>query len=301
MPTWGVVTTVKAPEEHVLAFIAHHLSLGASCVWVYFDNPDDPAYQRVSTLAKVKAVRCTDWYWILRGGRHVRITRRQISNCRDARRVSNLDWLCHIDVDEFLFAPEPIADILASVPADVLGLVMEPFEALHDPDAPDDIFTSRHFRGPVHGTHRSLQPAIFGESAPLLLKGTLGHGLGKSFSRAKVRGLVPGLHFPLLKGKAVRLPFHPALRVLHFHAHDPVAWRQTLPFRLGRGGVYNCAPEKVMWSYLTKASDDEIDRFYKDAMGIRSETIALLQANDRLITTDLGLKHKVAALLAGRL
>ena len=40
MASWSLVATVKAPEEKVLAFAAHHLSLGANHLWLYFDDPD---------------------------------------------------------------------------------------------------------------------------------------------------------------------------------------------------------------------------------------------------------------------
>ncbi|NJS39027.1 MAG: glycosyltransferase family 2 protein [Rhodobacteraceae bacterium] len=182
MVSWGLVTTVKAPEEQVLAFLAHHLSLGAARIWVYFDNPDDPAFDRVAALPRVTATRCTDVYWVLRGGRHSRHQNRQARNARDAQKACKLDWLGHIDVDEFLHAPRPIADTLATVPAEVPNILMEPFEAMHDPALPDDIFTARQFRGPLHRQHRDLQPAIFGPSAAVIPKGTLGHGIGKAFA-----------------------------------------------------------------------------------------------------------------------
>ena len=300
MPTWGVVATVKAPEEQVLAFIAHHLALGAACIWIYFDDPNDPAFALVSRLARVKAVLCTDWYWILRGGRHPRVSLRQARNCSHAQRGCRLDWLAHIDVDEYLFAPEPVADILAKVPAAVPCVVMEPFDALNSPDAPDDILRSRHFRGALLHQNIGLQAAIFGQSASLLTKGTLGHTLGKSFCRTGVRGLVLGLHFATLKGDTLCPPFHPTLRLLHFHAQDRAAWRLALPFRLGKGGAYSGRSDQQLRGVLTNASEAVIDVFYDDVMTLTPEKAALLRANDRLITTDLGLRGKVAALLEGK-
>ena len=40
-PSWAVVATVKAPQDKVLACVAHHLSIGAAQVFLYFDDPDD--------------------------------------------------------------------------------------------------------------------------------------------------------------------------------------------------------------------------------------------------------------------
>ncbi len=300
MVSWGLVTTVKAPEEQILAFLAHHLSLGAARIWVYFDNPDDPAFDRVAALPRITATRCTDVYWVLRGGRHSRHQNRQARNARDAQKACKLDWLGHVDVDEFLHAPRPIADTLAAVPAEVPNILMEPFEAMHDPTLPDDIFTARQFRGPLHRQHRDLQPAIFGPSTSYLPKGTLGHGIGKSFCRPHVKGLSLRLHSVFLNKERLPTPFHRSLRILHFHAQDPAAWERALPFRLSQG-AYNCDIDRPLQTHLTDASQDVIRQFYADTMTLTPEKTALLQEHGRLITCDLALRAKVEALLAGRL
>jgi hypothetical protein len=298
MPTWGLVATIKAPEEQVLAFVAYHLSLGATRIWLYFDDPDDPAFARVSTLPRVTATRCTDWYWLLRGGRDSRHQKRQIANARHALSRSRLDWLGHIDVDEVLHASRPVADILAEVPSAVPSLQMEPFEALHDPDLPDDIFTARQFRGPLRDCGADLVPAIFGPMAPLLAKGSLGHTLGKCFLRPGARGLVLDLHFPLLQDKRLQPPFHPDLRLLHFHAQNPAAWRRSLPFRLAQG-AYHHPIERPLKAFLTTATEADLQEFYRHVMTLTPEKAALLQQHDRLITADLGLRAKVDRLLSG--
>ena len=42
-PSWGTVTTLRAPLAVVLAFVAHHRAAGAAEVWLFFDDPADPA------------------------------------------------------------------------------------------------------------------------------------------------------------------------------------------------------------------------------------------------------------------
>jgi len=300
MVRWGLVSTVKAAEDQVLAFVAHHLSLGAKRIWLYFDDPDDPVFARVAKLPGVTAIRCTSVYWALRGGSDERHQTRQARNARDAQRRCKLEWLGHIDVDEFLYAPRPVSEVLADIPADVPNLLMDPFEAMHDPTLPDDIFTARHFRGILHKPYRSLHPAIFGPVADMLGKGGLSHGIGKSFCRPSVRGLALRLHLVTINKERLDTPFHPELRILHFHAQDPVAWRRALPFRLVRG-AYHHPPERPLQAFLTNASEEDIDQFYEATMTLTPEKIALLEAHGRLITTDLGLRAKVADLLEGRL
>ena len=220
MVSWGLVATVKAPEDQVLAFIAHHLSLGAARLWIYFDDPDDPAFARVAALPRVTATRCTPMYWAMRGGRDDRHQNRQIRNARHAQRTCTLDWLGHIDVDEFLHAPRPVADILGQVPAEVPNLMMDAFEAMHDPDLPDDIFTARHFRGPLRHQHDALRRAILGPLADVVTAGNIGHTNGKTFCRPAVKGLSLRIHQVTIHKERLNTPFDPDLRVLHFHAQD---------------------------------------------------------------------------------
>jgi Glycosyl transferase family 2 len=300
MPSWGLVATVKAPEEQVLAFIAHHLSLGCDWIWIFFDDPEDPTHDRVASLPRVTATRCTDVYWVMRGGRHSRHQNRQLRNAREAQKACKLDWLGHIDVDEFLHAPKPVAEVLANMPPEATNLMMEPFEAMHDASLADDIFTARHFRGPLHRQHRDLQPAIFGPAAAILPKGSLGHTIGKSFCRPSVKGISLRLHSVFLNKERLHTPFHPSLRILHFHAHDPVAWAGSLPFRLA-SGAYSFAADQALKDHLTGANDTKIRAFYDAVQTLTPEKIALLQAHDRLITTDLDLRAKVDQLLAGTL
>jgi hypothetical protein len=296
MLRWGLVTTVKAPLPQVLAFIAHHLSLGAARIWVHFDDPDDPSLAPVARLPGVTAIACSDSYWLARKGRPDRHQNRQFRNARETQKACDLDWIGHLDVDEFLHAPRPVAEILAEMPAAALGLRVEPFEAMHDPALPDDIFTARQFRGPLREAHRDLRGPVLGDYQHILPKGHLSHAAGKCFCRPQVRGLQLRLHNVLLHGERLDLPNHPELRLLHFHAQDHAQWRKALPFRLERG-AYQYHPE--LQAHLATADEDEIRRLYLTTQTLTPENALLLERHDRLITADLRLAAKVAALGPG--
>ena len=45
-------------------------------------------------------------------------------------RKAEVDWLAHIDVDEFLWPAEPLAPLLAALPADIPYARVRPIEAL---------------------------------------------------------------------------------------------------------------------------------------------------------------------------
>jgi len=298
MPSWGLVMTVKAPEEQILAFIAHHLSLGASHFWFYFDDPDDPAFARIARLPRVTATRCTNWYWALRGGRPMRQQIVQIRNVRDAQRRCRLDWLGHIDVDEFLHASRPIADMLAEIPADVPNLAMDAFEAMHDPELPDDIFTARHFRATLRNQHTALRPAIFGPMTNYMTRGSISYPHGKSFCRPRAKGASLRVHSVFVNGKRLQTPFHPDLRVLHFHAQDPADWRRALPFRLAKGAYHHPGLEAFR-AFIATADEEALTEFYTETMTLTPEKIALLEAHGLLVTADLGLREKVKAFNSG--
>jgi hypothetical protein len=295
MPGWGLVATVKAPEDKVLAFVAHHLSLGASRVFLYFDDPEDPAHAAVARLSRVTATRCTEAYWAERGPRHDRHQNRQARNARDAYRRCSLDWLAHIDVDEFIHARRPVADILAEVPAETRVIKLEPFEAMHDPLLPDDIHTAREFRGAIRHEHWPLRRPTLGDYRRVIRDGMLSHTVGKVIFRTGIKGLFPRLHSVMLNGARLPTPdWHPELKLLHFHAQDRRAWREVLPFRLTRG-AYMYRP--LLQDFLLKATPEEIDAFYLQTQVLPPGVIPDLLAAGRLILADLGLRQKVRTLL----
>jgi hypothetical protein len=295
-PSWAVVATVKATEEKVLAFVAHHLSLGAAKVFLYFDDPDDPSADTVAAFSRVTATRCTEDYWAARGGRHERHQNRQSRNARDAYGRCATDWLCHIDVDEFILAHRPVADLLAEIPHETIVTRLEPFEAMHDPQLPDDIYTGRAFRGALRQPHRALRQRLLGPHAGVNPDGLLSHANGKVIFRTGIRGLAPRLHGVFLNGDRVEAGWLHDLKLLHFHAQDRQAWRAALPFRLTRG-AYQYRP--ALQTFLQGATPDEIDAFYLRTQVLTPDLLAPLQKAGRAIVADLGLRGKVAALRAG--
>lgn len=295
---WGIVATVKAAPEKVAAFVAHHLELGASRIWLYFDDPEDPAFPALSRLRRVTAIRCDDDHWARLSGRPERHQNRQSKNARAAYRACKLAWLAHIDVDEFLNLAQPeaetIADILATLPPAQWTLRVEPFEAMNDPSLTDDIFTARQFRGALKPRVAHLRSDVLGGYAKILPEGHLSHANGKSFFRTGIPDLQPRLHGAFYHGKRLPAPaFDRRLRLLHFHAQDRAEWIKALPFRVTRG-AYQYHPE--LQSLLQKAGPEEIAYFYNRTQRLTPELIALLASAGRLIEADLGLRAAVSRL-----
>lgn len=301
MATWSLVATVKAPEEKVLAFAAHHLSLGADHLWLYFDNPDQPIPGPLARHPRVTVTLCDEDHWLRTSKkRPPQHQNRQTQNARlTYRALVTSDWIVHIDVDEFIQTARPVATILDDAPAETIAMKLEPFEAMHDPLLPDDIYTSREFRGALRHEHWPRRRAALGPYRKVIRDGMLSHTVGKVIYRTRVPGLLPRLHAVMVDKEFVKTPdWQPEMKLLHFHAQDKAAWLAALPFRMTRG-AYQFRPE--LQAFLAEATPEDIDRFYRRTQILPTDLRDELAAVGRVIIADLGLRAKVQALCDGTL
>ena len=301
MASWSLVATVKAHEEKVLAFAAHHLSLGADHLWLYFDDPDQPIPAPLAAHPRVTITLCDEAHWARVGKKRPPAHQnRQAQNARYVYREHvTSDWIVHIDVDEFIQTPRPIATILDTTPPETIVMKMEPFEAMHDPLLPDDIFTAREFRGALRHEFWPRRRAALGPYRKVIRDGMLSHTVGKVIYRTRVPGLLPRLHTVMVDKEFVKTPdWHPELRLLHFHSQDKAAWLAALPFRMTKG-AYQFRPE--LQAFLAESGPEEIDRFYRRTQILSVELRDELVKVGRVILADLGLRAKVQALREGRL
>ena len=293
---FGLVATVKAPTEQLLAFLTWHLDQGASHISLYFDDPDDPAHdacRRLAGPAQLSLTRCDARHWARLKGRPDRHQNRQSKNAAHAYRASRLDWLGHIDCDEFLLArQQPLSEMLASLPSGQILCRAEPFEAMHDPSLADDIYTARAFRGALKAGHAALRGKVMGRYASYLPEAMLSHSVGKALFRCGISGLSPRLHGAFMGGERLPgPPFQPGLQLLHFHAQDRAAWTRALPFRLTRG-AYQYHPQ--LQAFLSAASPEEIADFYDETQILTPEKSRILRDAGRLAETDLRLTSRIA-------
>ena len=230
MTTWGVVATVKAPRGEILDFAAHHLELGAQRVYLYLDAPDPGTLAALKTHPKVRVVACDDAYWQRQGRRPVKHQVRQGRNATHAyRRRAEVDWLAHVDVDEFLWPETRVADALAALPSGVLSARVHPMEALAGdgtafkaliPKADRAEVTARLY--PTYGAH--------------LRAGFLSHVAGKLFVRTGLEGVELRIH-NMFVGEAQN-PHSVDLgqvALCHLHARPFGQWLDSYRYRLSRG------------------------------------------------------------------
>lgn len=301
MASWSLVATVKAPEDKVLAFAAHHLSLGAEHLWIFFDDPTRPIPEPLVGHPRVTVTLCDEDHWLRTSKRRPpQHQNRQTQNARlTYRELVTSDWIVHIDVDEFLLTPRPIATILDETPADTIAMRLEPYEAMHDPLLPDDIYTAREFRGALRHDHWPRRRLALGPYRKVIRDGMLSHSVGKTIYRTRVAGLLPRLHAVMLNKEIVATPdWQPEIKLLHFHAQDKAAWLAAVPFRISKG-AYQFRPE--LQAFLAEATPEEIDKFYRRTQILPLDLRDELVRDGRVILADLGLRQKVQALCAGGL
>ncbi|WP_394197146.1 glycosyltransferase family 2 protein [Litoreibacter albidus] len=198
VPSWGVVGTMDEPPELVAAYAAHHLWSGASAVHIYLDR-DNPRTRAL--LAPLKAVHVTvadKAYW--RSEMDIKVPkthqRRQTLNATHAYNVTDVDYLIHLDADEFVHQVEPLGAELRRLQR------MRPGHYLNIPNLervwlegePRDSIFSQNFRLPTKHLKGDFDALVL-DGAGLTRFGLTGHSEGKACSPTGY-DYVLGIHRP---------------------------------------------------------------------------------------------------------
>lgn len=237
MTRWGIVATVKAPERAVLDFAAWHLELGAHRLYIHLDAPDPALQARLKAHPRIRVTQTGAGYWAQHGRRPQKHQVRQTVNAtRVLARAPEVDWLAHIDVDEFLLPDHDVADHLAALPADILTARLRPVETLApagDIAPPDWALKAMSLDRP---TRRAQTERLFPTYARGLDGGFLSHVAGKLFARTTLAGAEFRIHNLLQDG--TRNPGHaelPGIALCHMHAPDAETWLAHYRFRHASG------------------------------------------------------------------
>ena len=215
--------TVREPVQLVLANVHYHLGQGASEVHVFLDDPEDPVGEFLKDLPNCTIYRCDAEHWarLNKGRRPPRQTRRQSVNATSVYQKTSVDWLIHMDADEFLYQKRPLAEELAYAPTAPGYLALQVRERAFD--AKQTALFDGLYRGPFHGRDALLVP-LFGETAPFLTHGVSGHSAGKSCVPVG-RDLRMSIHAPRTSKGERMPPLHSASTVLlHFDGLTRLHW-----------------------------------------------------------------------------
>lgn len=299
-PRWGVVSTIRAPLRQIARFAAWHLDLGASAILIYLDTPDPAAAEVLEGQRRVRVTQCDAAYWAGKRAR-TRDTHqmRQAFNATRAYRRTRLDWLAHIDVDEFLLLPRPMSQIMAETPADAPYMRLPPAEMLAQPDP---------WTGPVHfkltakqaQRRKSDLARIYPEFGAFVPEGFLSYTGGKNIARSGMEDIRLGIHAVLQKGERLREGYMPhGAYVGHAHAPSWEVFARHLDFRLAHGSYRKKEHETMKLQdvlHLTREAEGEtgLRRLYAEIAEAGPDLLARLAAHDMLISAQLDLDEKVA-------
>lgn len=240
-PTWGVVATIKAPARDILNFAAHHLDLGARRVHVYLDAPNEQAEAALRAHPKCRVILCDDDYWRrrTRNGRPENHQPRQSINathCLNKR--PQVDWLAHIDVDEFLWSASPLAAQLARLSPDTISARVRPIEALAPEPYKKDAEPYRCYKSCAlsQAERRAQTNAIYPTYGPYLNGGFLSHVAGKVFVRTGLPDISLRIH-NAFKNKILCDDVEELheLKLCHLHAATWDQWLAAYRYRLSHG------------------------------------------------------------------
>lgn len=307
--SWGVISTIKAPKQAVLNFCAHHLEMGADRLYIYLDEPDQDTFKSLKSHPKIRPVQCDAEWWAKRKSRPDKHQARQFLNARHAcNRRADVDWLTHIDCDEFLLSDQAVSEVLEAMPLSALCGRIRPIEALADdpqnPTQPDTCFKAFHL--PLKERNAATD-AIFPEFGPYLSGGFLSHVAGKMFFRAGI-GMKVKIHNAYLDDdENPGLVEMPDLSLAHLHAESWEAWRAQFDYRLDRGS-YRAAlgppPGRVksglnmhqmFHALIDSDGEDGLRRFHQEVCVATPELQARLADHGLLRRVNLELDRKRAA------
>jgi len=233
LPRWGTVTTTNAPLPEILDFAAWHLELGAHRVYLYLDEHMPEAQAVLEAHPKLRVFRTDAAWWEKRGRRPDKHQVRQGANARHANnRRPEVDWLAHIDTDEFLLPARSLAEQLAALPESCLCARVRPVEALAGP-GPVTRFKAFHLDP---SARRTAAEDCFPTWGRHLSGGLLSHVAGKLFFRAGTKRLQIRIHNITLDGteNPGQQPL-PDTELGHFHAADWEHFVRLYRFRLAQG------------------------------------------------------------------
>ncbi|WP_428928633.1 glycosyltransferase family 2 protein [Marinibacterium sp. SX1] len=232
LPRWGLASTIKAPRAEILRFAAWHLELGAHRLYIYLDDPESDAFDSLKAHPKIRVRRCDATWWRRHNGRRpAKHQLRQSVNATHAyARPAEVDWMAHVDVDEFLMPSGNMADTLAALPPDRMTLRVRPSESLA---GTGNLFKAFVPSGPER---QPIVDRLYPTFGPYLRGGFVSHTAGKVFARTGMPGVTIRIH-NAFRGQDMN-PGEAELgdvELLHCHARDWPTWLAHYRFRLDRG------------------------------------------------------------------
>jgi hypothetical protein len=234
--SWGVVSTIKAPIEHIARFAAWHLVAGAHHIHIHLDVPDTRISERLAH-PQITYTQCDDAYWAKAPEKaHQTHQLRQAYNATRSYRASNMDWLAYIDVDEFLLTKITLAEQLAAAQHDAAFVRIHPVELMaHDTDPFNE--TAYFKRARKHAKQpKSVLETIYPTFGAYVPEGFISYAGGKNITRTGIPDARIGIHATMHMGVRLSNGQHiDDIAIGHAHAPDWATFKAHFDYRISKG------------------------------------------------------------------
>ena len=296
---WGTVSTIKAPIGHIARFAAWHLDAGAAHLHIHLDVPDTRIAERLAH-PQITFTQCDDAYWATAPDKARQTHQmRQAYNATRSYRASELDWLAHIDVDEFLLSKTPLALRLATARHDAPFVRIHPVELMADNADPFNgtVYfkrTRKHAKQP-----KSVLGTIYPTFGAYVPEGFISYSGGKNIARTGIPNARIGIHATMQNG--VRLSggeLMPDITIGHAHAPTWATFKAHFDYRLSKGSYRKSSSRNgqlndVLTLITQEKGTSNLRRFFDEMCMASPERLDLLRAHDMLLTWQMDLREKV--------
>lgn len=308
--SWSVVTTCSEPLMLLEGFVAHHLSLGAERVFLFFDDEFDTTQLSLGVVPGVEVINCNGSYWAMRkNGKPHDHRRRQTYNAEfAARKLCRSDWIIHIDADEFLYplAGKSIADLLTTIPDCIDAARVLPAERMFVDEYVDGQMT---FDGVFKLKPKRGQPLgekLYGNLGHLFPNGFQGHEVGKSFKRVSNLDARFSIHFVRKDGENIpehKFPQSEAV-LLHFFPASYEDWKSKYARRIYNFAYFNGMPDQAKRRYsiyrqiLEKDGEAGLRALFGELSIAPSNKISALEGEFDFVRPNLGMPELIRKIIA---
>lgn len=302
MTCWGLVATIKAEAADILNFAAYHIEVGAHRLLIYLDAPCPEAMPYLQAHPKIRVILCDEAYWLKR--RKARPDKHQVRQTLNAtrayrRQANDLDWLIHIDVDEFLWSKDSLHDILGALPQDVFCARSRPIESLGGDG------TSFKAYIPKTLDRNAIIQRLYPRFGDYLKGGFLSHEQGKIFARTGTEDVKIRIHSIFVKDASnpnqIELP---QVDLCHLHGKSWHDWFSRYRYRLEKGSYRaemkpNRSRDKggvtlheLMRTIESEEGETGLQAFYDEICADTPDLRSRLQDEGLLKNHDLKLEEK---------